>query len=108
MKHREKPPEENLIKLIEFVFLDFVDVPHLQWFLFRWFLVIYMLILISSGTIFLITKLDPTLQTPVYFFWVLFSFLKMYYVSGTLPRIFMNLRNQIGTISLVACDTQMT
>lgn len=68
MKHQEKPPEGNLTKPMEFVLLDFADVPHLQWFLFGLFLIIYIMILIGNGTVFLITKLDPALQTPMYFF----------------------------------------
>ncbi|XP_045873090.1 olfactory receptor 10AG1-like [Meles meles] len=107
MKHQGKPPEENLTELIEFVLLDFADVPHLQWLLFGIFLVIYIVIVMSNGIIFLITKLDPALQTPMYFFLSNFSFLEICYVSVTLPRMLMNLWTQRRTISLVACATQM-
>ena len=41
MKHQEKTPEGNLTKLMEFVLLDFADIPHLQGFLFGLFLLIY-------------------------------------------------------------------
>lgn len=67
-KHQEKPPEENLTKLMEFVPLDFVEVPCLQMFLFGLFLIIYVIILMRNGTIFLLTKLDPALFTPMYVF----------------------------------------
>ncbi|XP_041579111.1 olfactory receptor 10AG1-like [Vulpes lagopus] len=107
MKHQEKPPEDNLTELIEFVLLDFADVPHLQWLLFGLFLVIYIIIVMSNGIIFLITKLDPSLQTPMYFFLGNFSFLEICYVSVTLPRMLMNLWTQRRTISLVACASQM-
>uniref|UniRef100_A0A8D0XYI4 Olfactory receptor n=1 Tax=Sus scrofa TaxID=9823 RepID=A0A8D0XYI4_PIG len=107
MKHQEKPPEENLTKLMEFVLLGFTDVPHLQWFLFGLFLVIYIIILISNGIIFLITKLDPALQTPMYYFISNFSFLEICYASVTLPRMLINLWTQKRTISFVACATQM-
>ncbi|XP_025735118.2 olfactory receptor 10AG1-like [Callorhinus ursinus] len=107
MKHQEKPPEENLTELIEFVLLDFAEVPHLQWLLFGFFLVIYIIIVMSNGLIFLITKLDPALQTPMYFFLGNFSFLEICYVSVSLPRMLMNLWTQRRTISLVACATQM-
>ncbi|XP_036916219.1 olfactory receptor 10AG1-like [Sturnira hondurensis] len=107
MKHQEKPPEGNLTKPMDFVLLDFADVPHLQWFLFGLFLIIYIMILVGNGTVFLITKLDPALQTPMYFLLGNFSFLEMCYVSVILPRMLMNLWTQRRRISLVACATQM-
>lgn len=107
MKHQGKSQAENLTELIEFVLLDFAEVPHLQWLLFGIFLVIYIVIVMSNGIIFLITKLDPALQTPMYFFLGNFSFLEICYVSVTLPRMLMNLWTQRRTISLVACATQM-
>ncbi|XP_016059431.1 PREDICTED: olfactory receptor 10AG1-like [Miniopterus natalensis] len=107
MKHQEKPPEENLTQLTEFVLLDFADVPHLQWFLFHLFLIIYIIILMGNGTILLTTKLDPALQTPMYFFLGNFSFLEICYVSVILPRMLTNLWTQRRTISLVACAAQM-
>ncbi|XP_004708562.3 olfactory receptor 10AG1-like [Echinops telfairi] len=107
MNNEEKPSEENLTGLMEFVLLGFADLPHLQWFLFGLFLTIYIIILMSNGTIFLITKLDPALQSPMYFFLANFSFLEMCYVSVTLPRMLMDLGTQRRRISLVACATQM-
>nr|XP_003423764.1 olfactory receptor 10AG1-like [Loxodonta africana] len=107
MDHQEKPPEENLTELMEFVLLGFADIPHIQWFLFGLFLIIYIIILMSNGTIFLITKMDPSLQSPMYFFLANFSFLEICYVSTTLPRMLMNLGTQRRRISLVACATQM-
>ena len=107
MKHQEKPPEGNLTKPMEFVLLDFADAPHLQWFLFGLFLIIYIMILIGNGTVFLITKLDPALQTPMYFLLGNFSFLEICYVSVVLPRMLTSLCTQRRTISLVACAAQM-
>ncbi|KAM9219807.1 olfactory receptor 10AG1-like [Dugong dugon] len=107
MAHQEKPPEGNLTELMEFVLLGFADMPHLQWFLFGLFLIIYIIILMSNGTIFLITKMDPALQSPVYFFLSNFSFLETCYVSATLPRMLLNLGTQRRRISVVSCATQM-
>ncbi|XP_054999137.1 olfactory receptor 10AG1-like [Sorex araneus] len=92
---------------MEFVLLDFADVPQLQWFLFGLFLVIYLCIVLGNGTIVLITKVGPALQTPMYFFLGNFSFLEICYVSVTIPRMLANLCTQKRTISLVACATQM-
>ncbi|XP_045147036.1 olfactory receptor 10AG1-like [Echinops telfairi] len=101
MNYHDKPPEENLTEFIEFVLLGFADLPHLQWYLFGLFLTIYIIILMSNGTIFLITKLDPALQSPMYFFLANFSFLEMCYVSVTLPRMLMDLGTQRRRIPLV-------
>ncbi|KAM9658891.1 olfactory receptor 10AG1-like [Trichechus inunguis] len=107
MNHQEKPAEDNLTELMEFVLLGFADIPHLQWFLFGLFLIIYIIILMSNGTIFLITKMDPALQSPMYFFLSHFSFLEICYVSATIPRMLLKLGTQRRRISLVACATQM-
>ncbi|KAM9660544.1 olfactory receptor 10AG1-like [Trichechus inunguis] len=107
MNHQEKPPKDNLTELMEFVLLGFADMPHLQQFLFGLFLIIYIIIVMSNGTIFLITKMDPALQSPMYFFLSNFSFLEICYVSATLPKMLMNLGTQRRRISLVACATQM-
>ncbi|MBZ3880005.1 Olfactory receptor 10AG1 [Sciurus carolinensis] len=89
------------------VLWGFADVPQLQWFLFGLFFVIYMIILLGNGTILVITKVEPALHTPMYFFLGNFSFVEICYVSVTLPRMLMNLGTQRRTISLVACATQM-
>ncbi|XP_006902372.1 PREDICTED: olfactory receptor 10AG1-like [Elephantulus edwardii] len=107
MNQQEKPSGRNLSNFMEFVLLDFADVPHLQWFLFGLFLIIYIIIVMSNGTIFLVTRLDSALQSPMYFFLSSFSFLEICYVSVTLPRMLMNLATQRRRISLLACATQM-
>ena len=61
----------------------------------------------GNGIIFLITILNPGLQTPMYFFLGNFSLLEICYVSVTLPRMLTSLWTQRRTISLVACATQM-
>ncbi|XP_049718087.1 olfactory receptor 10AG1-like [Elephas maximus indicus] len=108
MNHQGKPPQDNLTEIIEFVLLGFADMPHLQWLLFGLFLIICIIILMSNGTIFLITKMDPALQSPMYFFLANFSFSEMWYVSTTLPRMLINIGTQRRRIPLVACATQMS
>ncbi|XP_004391014.1 olfactory receptor 10AG1-like [Trichechus manatus latirostris] len=107
MNHQEKSQEGNITELMEFVLLGYGDLPNFRWFLFGLFLIIYIIILMSNGTIFLITKMDPALQSPMYFFLSNFSFLDICYVSATLPRMLLNLGTQRRRISLVACATQM-
>ena len=102
-----KITDTNLTVPIEFVLLGFSDIPQLHWFLFGIFLFIYMIILLGNGIIILITKVEPTLQTPMYFFISNFSFLEICYVSVTLPRMLMDLFTLKGNISFLACATQM-
>ena len=60
--------ETNFSIMIEFVLLGFSDIPQFHWFLFGVFLVIYIIILLRNGIIILITRVDSTLQTSMYFF----------------------------------------
>ncbi|KAL1785345.1 olfactory receptor 10AG1-like, partial [Sigmodon hispidus] len=92
---------------LEFILLGFSDTPKLHWFLFGIFLFIYIIILLGNGIIILITRVEPTLQTPMYFFISNFSFVEICYVSVTLPRMLMDLFTLKGTISFFACATQL-
>ncbi|XP_062951663.1 olfactory receptor 10AG1-like [Cynocephalus volans] len=87
--------------------MGFSDIPNLQWILFGVFLFIYLTILMCNSIIILITRINPALQTPMYFFLSNFSFLEICYVTVTIPRMLMDLCTQKGNISLLACATQM-
>ena len=78
--------------MMEFVLLGFTDIPQFWWFLFG---------------IFLITRVDATLQMCMYFSLGSFSFLEICWVSVTLPRMLVDLWAQTGTISYFTCATQM-
>lgn len=107
MKSKLKTEKSNVTTMMEFVLLGFSDIPNIRWILFGTFLVIYLTILMCNGIIILITKIDPALQTPMYFFLSNFSFLEICYVTVTIPRMLMDLLSQKGNISLLACATQM-
>ncbi|XP_020830084.1 olfactory receptor 10AG1-like [Phascolarctos cinereus] len=98
---------ENLTVVVEFILLGFSDQPKLQGFLFGIFLVIYLSILIGNGLIIVITKVDPALQTPMYFFLGNFSFLEICYTSVTLPRMLINIWTKKRNISFVTCAIQL-
>ncbi|EHB11082.1 Olfactory receptor 10AG1 [Heterocephalus glaber] len=97
----------NTTTLVEFVLLGFSDIPNLQSILFGTFLLMYLTILICNSLIILIAKVDPALQTPMYFFLSNFSLVEICYVTATIPRMLMDLCTQKGNISVVACATQM-
>uniref|UniRef100_A0A8C0W7U0 G-protein coupled receptors family 1 profile domain-containing protein n=1 Tax=Castor canadensis TaxID=51338 RepID=A0A8C0W7U0_CASCN len=102
-----KTTDTNLTIIMKFLLLGFSDIPKLHWFLFGTFLVIYMIILLGNGIIILVTRVEPILQSPMYFFISNFSFLEICYVSVTLPRMLMDLWTQTGNISFFICATQM-
>ncbi|XP_055149336.2 LOW QUALITY PROTEIN: olfactory receptor 10AG1 [Symphalangus syndactylus] len=102
-----KREKSNVTTIMEFVLLGFSEIPNLHWMLFGIFLLIYLTILMCNGIIILITKIDPTLQTPMYFFLSNFSLLEICYVTIIIPRMLMDLWTQKGNISLFACATQM-
>ncbi|XP_042531604.1 olfactory receptor 10AG1-like [Dipodomys spectabilis] len=103
----KKLEQKNSSSMLEFVLMGFSDSPHFQWFLFGLFLLIYVTILVCNSIIIIITKLDPNLQTPMYFFLNNFSFLEICYVTVTIPRMLMDLCTKKGNISLFACAAQM-
>ncbi|XP_037377272.1 olfactory receptor 10AG1-like [Talpa occidentalis] len=103
----QNSPLGNHTALVEFILIGFSDLPNLQGFLIGVFLIIYIIILMGNSLIIMITKIDPTLQTPMYFFLGNFSFLEICYVSVTVPRVLADLCRQYGNISLLACAIQM-
>ena len=71
------------------------------------FSIIYIIILTGNSLIIILTRLDPTLQKPMYFFLANFSSLEICSVSVTLPRILVNLWTQDRSISVLDCAAQM-
>ncbi|XP_026235394.2 olfactory receptor 10AG1-like [Urocitellus parryii] len=105
MKHEEI--EDNVSTVVRFVLLGFSEFPNIQGFLPGVFSIIYMVILIGNFLIIIITRLDPALHKPMYFFLAHFSSLEICYVSVTLPRILVSIWTQDRSISLLSCATQM-
>lgn len=103
----QNPPQGNHTTLMDFILLGFSDVPELRGFLFGVFLIIYVIILMGNSLIIIITKVNPSLHTPMYFFLRNFSSLEICYVSVTVPRLLTDLCRQNRNISFLACATQM-
>ncbi|XP_042532304.1 olfactory receptor 10AG1-like [Dipodomys spectabilis] len=107
MKLEEMKAEGNVSTVKQFVLLGFSDLPNLRGFLSGVFSIAYIIILIGNSLIIIITRLDPTLKKPMYFFLANFSFLEICYVSVTLPRILLNIWTRDRAMSLLQCATQM-
>ncbi|XP_048217313.1 olfactory receptor 10AG1-like [Perognathus longimembris pacificus] len=99
--------EGNASMVKEFVLLGFSDLPNLQGFLSGVFSIIYIIILVGNSLLIGLTRLDPALQKPMYFFLANFSCLEICYVSVTLPRIVVSIWSQYRNISLLECATQL-
>ena len=107
MRYEEMEAEDNISTVIQLVLLGFSDLPNLQGLLFGVFSIIYIIILTGNSLIIILTRLDPTLQKPMYFFLANFSSLEICSVSVTLPRILVNLWTQDRSISVLDCAAQM-
>ncbi|XP_008852454.1 olfactory receptor 10AG1-like [Nannospalax galili] len=106
-EQRTRTEKSNDSTLIEFILLGFSDISRHQGLLFGMFLLIYLTILMCNSIIILITRTDPALQTPMYFFLSNFSVVEICYVTVTIPRMLVDLYNQKGNISISECATQM-
>ncbi|XP_008852426.1 olfactory receptor 10AG1-like [Nannospalax galili] len=107
MKQEEIKAEDNVSTVTQFVLLGFSDLPNIQSFLSGMFSVIYMIILVGNFLIIIITKMDPILHKPMYFFLANFSFLEICYVTVTVPRILFSIWTQDRNISTLFCATQL-
>ena len=107
MKYEEMEAEDNISTVIQFVLLGFSDLPNLQALLFGVFSIIYIIILTGNSLTIILSRLDPALQKPMYFFLANFFSLEICYVSVTLPRILVNLWTQDRRIFVPDCATQM-
>nr|XP_021498978.1 olfactory receptor 2AK2-like [Meriones unguiculatus] len=90
-----------------FILAGFSDRPQLERVLFAVLLPSYLLTLLGNGTIILVSRLDPHLRTPMYFFLTHLSFLDLSFTSSSIPQLLYNLSGQDKTISYVGCAVQL-
>ncbi|XP_072868030.1 E3 ubiquitin-protein ligase TRIM58 isoform X3 [Chlorocebus sabaeus] len=90
-----------------FILLGFSDRPHLERILFVVILIAYLLTLVGNTTIILVSRLDPHLHTPMYFFLTHLSFLDLSFTTSSIPQLLYNLRGRDKTISYTGCAIQL-
>ncbi|NWR81964.1 O10AG protein, partial [Centropus unirufus] len=90
-----------------FILLGFSDHSSLQGLSFMVFLVIYLVVLLGNGLITIITVVDPSLHSPMYFFLRQLSFLEICYASITLPKMLVASLTEVGRISFLGCAAQL-
>ncbi|XP_004598493.2 olfactory receptor 2B11-like [Ochotona princeps] len=91
----------------EFILLGFADRPWLQLPLFIVLLITYPMALVGNIAIILVSRLDPRLHSPMYFFLTNLSFLDMCYTTSFVPQMLFNLGTSKKTISYVGCVIQL-
>ncbi|KAM7150046.1 olfactory receptor 10A7-like [Macrochelys suwanniensis] len=106
MKYPEDSRRGNLTTVSEFILLGLTNHRELQVPLFSIYLFIYTITLMGNILIILIT-LDTALQTPMYFFLQVLSFLEICYTSVTIPKMLVNFLSENRSISYVGCAAQM-
>ncbi|XP_046958024.1 putative olfactory receptor 2B8 [Lynx rufus] len=90
-----------------FILLGFSDRPQLERVLFVVLLIFYLLTLLGNTTIIALSRLDPHLQTPMYFFLSNLSFLDLCYTTSIVPQLLVHLRREDKSISFGGCVAQL-
>ncbi|KAM4860421.1 olfactory receptor 6P1 [Thomomys bottae] len=91
----------------EFTLAGFPTSASLQQLLFILFLAIYLLTLLENVLIIFTIWLTSSLHRPMYFFLGHLSFLELWYINVTIPRLLGAFLSQDGRISFVGCMTQL-
>ncbi|XP_006274667.1 olfactory receptor 6P1 [Alligator mississippiensis] len=99
---------ENQSSAQEFILQGFSTVhQELQVLLFLIFIIIYVLTLAENMVIIVTVRMSIHLQTPMYFFLSNLSFLEMWYITVTMPKMLLSLLTSSQNISFVGCMTQL-
>ncbi|XP_042540219.1 olfactory receptor 2B6-like [Dipodomys spectabilis] len=91
----------------QFILLGFADQPWLELPLFIVLLITYPMAMMGNIAIILVSRLDPRLHSPMYFFLTNLSFLDMCYTTSIVPQMLFNLGSSEKTISYMGCAVQL-
>nr|XP_012807203.2 olfactory receptor 2B11-like [Jaculus jaculus] len=100
MKHRNESVPED------FVLMGFTRYPRLDLPLFFILLTSYLFTLLGNAAIILVSRLDPQLQSPMYFFLTNLSFLDLCFTTTTVPQMLFNLGGPNKNITYIGCMAQ--
>ncbi|XP_061295941.1 olfactory receptor 8K3-like [Bos javanicus] len=99
--------EHNRTVLSEFILMGITDRPELQAPLFVLFLIIYVISVVGNLGMVILTKVDPRLQTPMYFFLRHLALTDLGYSTAVGPKMLVNFVVGQNKISYYLCATQM-
>ena len=97
----------NSTLVSEFILVGFPTAPWLQVLLFSLFLVVYLLVVAENLVIMLTVWVTGSLHKPMYYFLSSLSFLEVWYVSVTVPKMLDGFLLQRRRISFTGCMTQL-
>ncbi|XP_029437765.1 LOW QUALITY PROTEIN: olfactory receptor 10Z1-like [Rhinatrema bivittatum] len=98
---------ENRSTVTEFIFLGFAKTSQLEIILFVVILLLFLLILTGNFAIIVITRIDPRLHTPMYFFLSSLSFSETCYTLVVIPNMLANFFIERKAISFIGCAVQL-
>ncbi|XP_032997802.1 putative olfactory receptor 2B8 [Lacerta agilis] len=106
--YREASREEgNQSYQGEFILVGVADRPRLEMLLFAIILICYMMTLLGNTTIIVVSRLDPHLHTPMYFFLSNLAFLDLCFTTSAGPQMLVNFWRKSKAISYSACVAQL-
>ncbi|XP_008591437.1 PREDICTED: olfactory receptor 6C2-like [Galeopterus variegatus] len=103
----QDPGIRNHTSLTRFILLGLTDDPQLQFLIFTFLLITYMLSVTGNLTIILLTLVDSHLKTAMYFFLQNFSFLEISFTSACIPRFLYSISTGDRDITYNACACQL-
>uniref|UniRef100_A0A8C8RPK2 Olfactory receptor n=1 Tax=Pelusios castaneus TaxID=367368 RepID=A0A8C8RPK2_9SAUR len=99
--------QENHTRVQDFILLGFPTIPELQVLLFVVFLTVYLLTLLQNMVIIILIRTNHHLHKPMYFFLSQLSFLEVWYISVTVPKLLVNFLAENKSISFIGCMAQL-
>ncbi|XP_006874930.1 PREDICTED: olfactory receptor 15-like [Chrysochloris asiatica] len=97
----------NNISTEGFILLGLSDYPQLEMIVFVVMLISYLMTIVGNSTIILLSRLDPRLHTPMYFFLSNLSCLDLAFTTSTVPQMLMNLWGPDKSITYGGCMAQL-
>ncbi|XP_015332711.1 olfactory receptor 8K3-like [Marmota marmota marmota] len=99
--------KHNLSVVHEFILMGITSRPDLQAPLFGLFLIIYLVTVLGNLGMIILTKVDHSLQTPMYFFLRNLALTDLGYSTAVGPKMLVNFVSDQNTISYYFCGTQL-
>ncbi|XP_068928401.1 olfactory receptor 6B9-like [Petaurus breviceps papuanus] len=99
--------KENITNVAEFILVGFPTTIWFQILLFILFLGTYLFVLMENLVIILTVWTNNSLHKPMYYFLGSMSFLEIWYISVTVPKMLVGFLLHPNTISFLGCMTQL-
>ncbi|KAM3920476.1 olfactory receptor 5AR1-like [Leptodactylus fuscus] len=90
-----------------FILLGLSTIPYLKVLGFLTFLVMYLVTFLANLLLIIVVRINPKLQTPMYFFLTNLSFIDICFSSTVVPKILKNTLSEDKSVSLLECAVQM-